>query len=171
MAALVFWLSYLLLAFVIAPAIFRARFGRWPFANRLGRPDAYLVIDCAYGGVTIAFTVCLFVAVIRGSSVDGLGAVHIAGLVLGVSAVALMVWAMISLGASWRIGQDRADAGVSKVTSGSYRLMQHPIYTALILLSIAMILIAGKNSCTVTFAVVTVTYAFVQGWNENRRWR
>jgi protein-S-isoprenylcysteine O-methyltransferase Ste14 len=165
MTARVFWALYLVLAFGIAPAIFRLRFGRWPFAYPLRRADSYLWIDFAYGAATIAFTACLFLA----EPVEGWS--PIAGLVLGVLAVLLGGWAIIAIGPSWRIGQDRAEIGIARVMSGPYRHVRHPIYVGLILLSIAMLLMAGPAPCTITFACATAVYALIQGWNENRRWR
>jgi protein-S-isoprenylcysteine O-methyltransferase Ste14 len=165
MIAQIFWLSYLALAFIIAPAIFRMRFGRWPYAYRFNRPDAYLLIDMMYGVVTIAFTVCLLVLPRTVGMMTGIG------LVLGIAAVAIMAWAVMTLDASWRIGHDRSDAATTYVVRGPYRFASHPIYIALAAISTAMILMAGATLCTVSFAIATVIYGVMQGRNESRLWR
>jgi protein-S-isoprenylcysteine O-methyltransferase Ste14 len=171
MPALVFWSTYLLLAFVITPAIFRWRFGRWPFAYPLHRPDTYLIIDFVYGATTIGFTVCLFITTDRSPRTDGFTIVEGSGFLLGTLAVALILIAIASLGESWRIGQDREATDVRKVRTGPYRYVNHPIYIGLIMLSIAMILLAGATICTVPFAALTLGYAIIQGRSESRQWR
>jgi protein-S-isoprenylcysteine O-methyltransferase Ste14 len=165
MIAQIFWLSYLTLAFIIAPAIFRASFGRWPYAYRLNRPDAYMLIDIMYGAVTLVFTVCLLAPPRTVGPMTGIG------LALGISAVALMAWAVIALGESWRMGQDQSDSATTHVARGPYRFVSHPIYVALATISMAMVLMAGATLCTVPFALATVIYGIVQGCNESRFWR
>ena len=164
-----FWLSYAFTAFVLVPAIFRLQHGRWPYSYPVTRPDRYLVIDFAYGAATAGFTLYLIASFATGMSLPT-SEVQAAGVAAGVLAVAIIAWSILSLGSSWRIGQDVHAGDVSKVTTGPYRLVRHPIYIALILLSLAMILMAGVTIGTTTFIVVTIAYAFVQGWNENHRW-
>lgn len=164
MSALTFWLTYLALAFVIAPAIFRLRYGRWPYAYSVKRYDAYQWIDFTYGTVAIGLAVCLlFSDSSRSISSPG-------GLALGVLAVMLMTLAVISMGPSWRIGQSRSDESVQKVTSGLYRYTRHPIYIALMLLATAVFVMLGMRWYTVAFVLITAAYCYIQARNENRRW-
>ena len=50
---------------------------------------------------------------------------------IAVLAIASAFWAQLAMGASWRIGLDRAEA-TALVTGGPFRWVRNPIYTAMI---------------------------------------
>src|SRR5579872_6147962 len=59
------------------------------------------------------------------------------GAVLLGAGIALMVWAQLSMGASWRIGVDHRTE-TALVVTGPFRLLRNPIYTAMTLLAVGV---------------------------------
>jgi len=69
-----------------------------------------------------------------GDAVAGLGAA------LLVAGVALTVWSQMSMGASWRVGVDHTET-TGLVRTGPYGRIRNPIYTAMILVFGAVVLL------------------------------
>ena len=104
-----------------------------------------------------------------------------AGLALMAAATLFHVWARVHLGRNWTsevaIQQDH-----QLVTSGPYRLVRHPVYTALIALSLGTAVVSGRIVSLLGAALFAAAYArklrleerglsvaFGAQWDEYRR--
>ena len=104
-----------------------------------------------------------------------------AGLAVMAAATLLHVWARVHLGRNWTsevvIQQDH-----QLVTSGPYRLVRHPVYTALIALALGTAIVSGRILSLLGAATFAVAYArklrleemalsatFGARWDEYRR--
>lgn len=165
MNAIIVWLVYLLLAFLIAPLLFRARFGRWPFAYALPPRDAYSWVDILFAAALAGYTWALLtgerprpVSIPGGLGVFGAGA-------------ALQAWAIVTMGRHWRMGQNRKDRTVEYVRHGPFRLIKHPIYISLFIIAIGMALLTGFDGRAFFLVIATASYFGVQGKAETLHWR
>lgn len=86
----------------------------------------------------------------------GAAALGVAGLVCMATATALVVWAQLAMGRSWRIGVD-ANERTELVVRGPFRLVRNPIFSALWLLTFGLAM-AVPNVVAVA-AVVVLTAA------------
>lgn len=103
------------------------------------------------------------------------------GLTVMAAATLLHVWARVHLGRNWTsevaIQQDH-----QLVTSGPYRLVRHPVYTALIALALGTAIVSGRIVSLLGAAMIVVAYArklrleekglsstFGARWDEYRR--
>jgi protein-S-isoprenylcysteine O-methyltransferase Ste14 len=130
---------------VILPALrVRWRTGVWPIV--LGRSRAAHQRHFAWivRGFLIAAAVLLAVYAVAGPSALGVVAAPPAVAALGWTLIALgfvvLVTAQAQMGASWRIGIDERPTAL--VTSGLYRLVRNPIYAAMDLLLVGVLLVA-----------------------------
>lgn len=165
MAAQIVWCIYLVLAFIAAPAVFRTRWGRWPFAYTIPPRDAYAAVDFMYGLSLAAYTGALFF----GAAPDPVSTWW--GLACFGAGFGLQVWAIIVMGHHWRIGRDAADDTVRYVSCGPFRLLRHPIYISLIVIAIGQALLAGFDGRSFLLVTATVIYCGVQGRAETLFWR
>jgi protein-S-isoprenylcysteine O-methyltransferase Ste14 len=163
MIATLTWLSYLMLAFVVVPLVFRIRFGQWPFAFPPSK-SYYTLVEGIFGTVYAVYTVSLLV----GSSTRPISIFW--GLMLTSLSLFGQVWAIVSLGPNWRIGLDTSGRCVY-VGRGPYRFMRHPIYVTLILIASGQVLLVGVDWRTGTLLVATLLYFLQQSRFENRFWR
>lgn len=86
-------------------------------------------------------------------------AIVVAGLLLHVGFVLLAVWARRHLGRHWS-GAITAKVGHELVRSGPYRRLRHPIYTAMVGMTVATALVSGELHAAL--AVVLMVAAYVR---------
>jgi len=165
MVAWIAWIIFLLISFLIAPLFFRARFGRWPFAYAFPPKDAYTWIDILFAIATAAYTVVLFsgdyprpVSVPIGLSIFAIG-------------FALQLWAVVTMGRHWRMGQNRKERKIEYVAHGPFRLLRHPIYIGLFTIAIGMALLTGFDGRAIFLVIVTAAYFGIQGKAEMLHWK
>ncbi len=84
---------------------------------------------------------------------------------------ALIVWAVATLGGSWRIGQDEGDTTCVYVAHGPYRILRHPIYWGMTIAAFGQMLLTAGDLRGLILLVGTVAYALLQGRAESRHWR
>jgi protein-S-isoprenylcysteine O-methyltransferase Ste14 len=75
------------------------------------------------------------------------------GAALLASGVALMGWAQLEMGPSWRVGVDAAER-TGLVTAGPYRRIRNPIYTAMSLVAAGAALLTASPWVAAGFATV-----------------
>jgi protein-S-isoprenylcysteine O-methyltransferase Ste14 len=68
-------------------------------------------------------------------------AVAVAGAAIAALGIALVLWAQFEMGASWRIGVDRAEV-TELVTSGPFRAVRNPIFSGMLLFWAGLALVA-----------------------------
>ena len=90
--------------------------------------------------------------------------VAMAGAVLCVLGLAFGIWARVSLGRSWGMPMAQHD-NPELVTSGPYRLVRHPIYTALAAMLIGTLLVFPVAALP---CALTVTYMVLAARREER---
>lgn len=81
-----------------------------------------------------------------------------AGLALHVGSFALAVWARRHLGRHWS-GAITEKVGHELVRSGPYRLVRHPIYSAMFGMTIGTALVSGEWHALVGVALLVIAYA------------
>jgi protein-S-isoprenylcysteine O-methyltransferase Ste14 len=101
----------------------------------------------------------LFIPVpgLRGPVLPLLPLIVAAGLALQAGAILLAVWARRHLGRNWS-GAITQTVDHQLVRSGPYRLVRHPIYTAMLGLVIGTALVSGELHALVAVAVIAVAY-------------
>lgn len=159
------WMAYMVFGFCVMPLVFRLRFGRWPFAVPLIPRNRYDLTEHAYAVVLGAATL---VSVFDPRAYQAFPSGWLLGLALMVLGVALQIWAILSLGLWWRIGQD-PDERVRRIRSGPYRWVGHPVYVSLSVIVLGEVVLSGFETWWVIVLVATVVYGFVQGPLESRR--
>ncbi len=167
MLATVLWCAYLLIAFGAMSLYARLRYGRFPFVTLLDRPTRYNLIDAVYGLVTGGLAVTL----ILDPPQEPTAVVSAGGVVLFVAGLGLQIWAVLTLGRHWRIGQDESERRTQFVTRGPYRWVGHPIYVSLLVIAVSMCVLSAARSDAVAFGVLTVIYAAIQSRREDHYWR
>lgn len=112
----------------------RRRWGSWGFAMFRSRDPRHLLRDAA---MLVLAIVLVAQAVELAVRPDGIAArmltrpFDLAGAVALFGGVALMVWAQLDLGASWRIGIDEA-ATPGLVMDGLYTVSRNPIFLGMV---------------------------------------
>lgn len=158
------WITYLVFAFGIMPAVFRARFHRWPFAVAFPPRNAYDVVEYLYAALILTFSAALLAALPAPAATAGIGIVTM------IFAVALQTWAVLTLGPNWRIGQDRTDPTCAFVRKGPYHLTPHPIYVSMGLVSAGQALMMGWDCRSAALVLGNLVYGLVQARAEALRW-
>jgi len=105
----------------------------------------------------------------------------LAGLALEGAALGLAVWARRRLGRNWS-GRIEIKQGHELVRTGPYRVLRHPIYTAIIGMTVATAMVDGRIHALLGVALVAAAYwrkirieeaklgeAFGGEWEEYRR--
>ena len=162
------WLAYAAPAYLIGPCLFRLRYARWPVAERFPPRTFYQWMDTLLFCALMGYSAWL---AFGPSPSDALPALLGAGLALWLAGCALRLWAVLSLGRHWRIGQDEGDATHHYVANGPYRFIRHPINTALIIVSAGQGLLTGFDTRACLLCAGAIIYALVQNAAEDRRWR
>lgn len=167
------WFLYAVPAYVVGPALFRLRRGRWPMARVFPPRTPYALVDSALAMALLAYSAWAALAYRRQEPAaawteDPWLAAGVGASVLGAG---LRAWAIAALGPSWRIGQDEADPVARHVRRGPYRLMHHPINTGLVLVAVGQAAMTRLHPAALALLGVAVVYFAVQGRAEERRWR
>ena len=102
----------------------------------------------------------LFIPVpgLRGRFLPLLPLIVAAGLTLQAGAILLAVWARRHLGRNWS-GAITETVGHQLVRSGPYRLVRHPIYSAMLGMTVGTTLVSGELHALLALAVMAVAYA------------
>lgn len=183
MLALLTWTLYAGGLYVLWSAGFRMAYGRWPMAYSLPPRDRYTWIDMGLSAAMWAyFAWCVWVgwadlravtgAMARGESVAwSLSRLEWAGLATAALGAGLRVWTLIVLGPNWRMGQDKADTKHEFVKSGPYRLMKHPINTAMVVTAVGHVALTNGAWAAWGLLAVGVAYHLLQGAAEVAFWK
>jgi protein-S-isoprenylcysteine O-methyltransferase Ste14 len=159
------WLAYLALSFVVWPSVFRAKFGRWPFAYAFPPTDSATLVDCVYALVLALYTGALLIGdPIAPQSLAG-------GLALFGVGYALQMWAIVTMGRHWRFGRSSRDDTAEFVSHGAFRVLRHPIYASIIIIAFAMGLLAGFDGRAALLIFASCLYFGIQGRAETLHWR
>jgi protein-S-isoprenylcysteine O-methyltransferase Ste14 len=162
----VLWLVYAVPAYLLWPLVFRARYGFSAVKERFPPRNFYGWIDFILGLALLGYSAWVVFRPHRGPppiSIPG-------GIGVWCAGAALRIWAVATLGRNWRIGQDDQDTQAEFVAAGPYKLMNHPINTALILVAIGQALLTGLSAGAIGLLTVAVAYFLIQGRAEERRW-
>ncbi len=85
---------------------------------------------------------------------------HMAGVALCAAGVAIAIWARYTLGRNWS-GVPTVKENHELITSGPYRFVRHPIYTGILLATLASAFVAtGRLGGLVFFLVLAVMLHF-----------
>ena len=158
------WIAYLCVHFVLIPGWFAWRYRRSPYALRSLPRNGYDLDESAYGLLVVGYTI----AVLLGPLIEPRWTVLAVAFVIAGSA--LIVWAVATLGGSWRIGQDEGDTTCVHVARGPYRFLRHPIYLGMTISAWGQMLLTDGDLRGLILLVGTVTYGLLQGRAESRRW-
>ncbi len=168
MTAKIAWVLYAGGFYILWAVGFRVRYRRWPVAYRVRGADAaarmYVLTDLGLNLSLTAYTVWLLLgAEPRPVSVAaGLG-------VVGVGFV-LRLWAVLTLGPNWRMGQDEQDPDAQFVARGPYRLLKHPLNAALVVVAVGQGLLTGLDVRAALLVVAAAVYYVLQARAEERHW-
>jgi len=101
----------------------------------------------------------LFIPVpgLRGRFLPLLPLIVAAGLALQAGAILLAVWARRHLGRNWS-GAITETVGHQLVRSGPYRRVRHPIYSAMLGMTVGTAVVSGELHALVALALMTVAY-------------
>ncbi len=84
------------------------------------------------------------------------------GVVLCVAGLAFCIWARFTLGRNWS-GVVTLKGGHELITSGPYALVRHPIYTGLLAMFVATVIVLGHVA-----GIVAMPFVFVSIWIKLR---
>lgn len=141
-ATLVLFTVYFLVAFVLRTWLqvrssgdsgFRGISGRPGSAGRWGGVLFVLALVAGVAGPLLALLGLAPIGALESS------AVQTAGIAVAVGGIGTTFAAQISMGSSWRIGVDAAEM-TTLVTGGAFALARNPIFTAMILTAVGLVL-------------------------------
>lgn len=158
------WIAYLCVHFVLVPGWFGWRYRRPAYALRWLPRNGYDLVESAYGLLVVGYTI----AVLFGPLTEPRWTVVAVACVIAGSG--LIVWAVATLGGSWRIGQDEGDATCVYVTHGPYRFLRHPIYWGMTISAFGQMLLTAGDLRGLILLVGTVAYTLLQGRAESHCW-
>jgi protein-S-isoprenylcysteine O-methyltransferase Ste14 len=164
--AAITWLVYAVPAYLLYTVVFRIRYGKSAVAEQFPPRNLYGWIDFALAGCLIGYSVWVVFGAATAEPVSIL-----AGLCFWSAGCLLRIWAVWTLGPHWRIGQDESDGTTEYVRTGPYRIMDHPINSALVLVAIGQALMAGLDARAIFLLGFAVTYLLVQAGAEKAFWR
>lgn len=141
--ALAGYALFLLLAFGLRTFLQWRRTGDSGFRGVTGRPGS------AEWFAGRLFTVALLIGVLAPlfaltglvepfSAIDTAG-VHVAGIVLYLAGLGLTLASQFQMGSSWRVGVNE-DEETALVTAGLFSLARNPIFTAMVVLTVGLVL-------------------------------
>lgn len=162
------WLVYAVTAYIGWTVYHRVRYGRWPVAERFPPRRVYEWMDFGLGVCLAAYSAWI-VLVPPGPGVRPISVW--AGAAVWAMGFGLRVWAVVTLGPHWRMGQDESDTTTEFVARGPYRIMHHPINTALVVVAIGQALMTGLDARALFLLGFSVVYLLVQGRAEERYWK
>ncbi len=158
------WLLWLFISYLVTPVIFIARHRHSPYAYHLRRWNTVQTLDMCLAGAIALYSTGLFVSPPRNPISTTLGiTLHICGL-------CGTLWAISHLGPHWRLGHDDNDASTTIVTTGPYRLVNHPIYLCMGLSFVAQTILDGAHWSAIALVVVLIVFWIIQGRAERARW-
>jgi protein-S-isoprenylcysteine O-methyltransferase Ste14 len=158
------WVAYLCVHFGFVPGWFAWRYQRSPYALRWLPRNGYDLGESAYGLLVAGYTVAVLIGPLPEPRWPLLA------LVCVIAGSGLILWAVATLGGSWRIGQDDNDTTCVYATRGPYRLLRHPIYVGMALSAFGQMLLTAADLRGLTLFLGTVAYGLLQGRAESRRW-
>jgi protein-S-isoprenylcysteine O-methyltransferase Ste14 len=157
-AALVLFVVYLLLGFVVRTWLQWRRTGDGGFRGISGRPGSP---EWAAG---VSFVVALVAGVLGpATALAGLdplavldvAALRWAGAVLAVAGIVATLAVQLQMGASWRIGVDAGER-TDLVTSGTFGLVRNPIFTVMAVTGLGLALMTPNVVALTGFVVLIV---------------
>ena len=164
MLARIVWITFAACALVLLPTLFYLRYGRWPILSSFTPRDTYMLVNFLHGVAEALYTIWLLFGR-EPKAVSSMG-----GLAMFACGSALCLWAVVTMGPNWRMGQDPSDQSVYYVSSGPFRLLRHPIYAGLVIISLGQGLLTGFDGRAVLLIAASVLYFIVQGRAESRYW-
>jgi protein-S-isoprenylcysteine O-methyltransferase Ste14 len=167
MIAVLTWLAYAGVFYIGWTVGFRGRYGRWPVAYRVpprsGREAVYTLADLGLNLSLMGYTAWLVLGP-RPEPVSVVG-----GVLLVVLGAALRLWTVVVLGSNWRMGQDESDT-TQFVAQGPYRIMNHPINTALVVVAVGQGFLTGFDGRAMFLVAAAGLYLVVQAGAERAFW-
>jgi protein-S-isoprenylcysteine O-methyltransferase Ste14 len=79
------------------------------------------------------------------------------GLAVELTGFALAIWARRTLGSNWS-GEVRIATGHQLVRTGPYKLIRHPIYTAVLTMYLGILIVSGQVHATVGLTIIVLAY-------------
>jgi len=79
--------------------------------------------------------------------------VEIIGLIIYLSGFALMIWALIRLGMNYQLGGVDPRSNDKMVSSGPYKIIRHPMYTAALCIALGLSLLIQSIACFGVFCI------------------
>jgi protein-S-isoprenylcysteine O-methyltransferase Ste14 len=79
------------------------------------------------------------------------------GLVIQVAGLVLAIWSRRTLGSNWS-GEVRIATGHQLVSSGPYRSIRHPIYTAILAMYLGIMLVSGEVHALLAWLMILIAY-------------
>lgn len=125
-----------------------------PLADRAGAAGFVLALVLLVAAPFVALAGAGDLVVLDGS------AWGVAGAVVGSAGVVLTVAAQLAMSDSWRIGVDRTER-TELVTAGPFRSVRNPIFTAMVLATVGLVLLV-PNAVALAALVVLVASLQVQ---------
>lgn len=162
------WLSYALVSYILWSIYFRLRYHHSPIANAFPPRTRYAAIDFALAICLITYSAWIALGPPPDPMWNGAGTW--AGLAVFLIGAALRLWAILTLGPHWRIGQDERDTNTQYVATGPYRLMHHPINVALVLVAIGQTFMTGLNPRSLFLLAFSTAYLLIQARAEEQHW-
>ena len=158
------WLAYLGVHFILVPSWFAWRYRRSPYALKWLPRNGYDVVESTYGLLVAGYTVAVLLAPLPEPKWPVLA------LACVISGSGLILWAVATLGGSWRIGQDENDSTCVHVPHGPYRVLHHPIYWGMTISAFGQMLLTAADQRGLVLLAGTIVYVLLQGRAESRRW-
>lgn len=157
--ALAAYVVYLALAFGLRALIHYRRTGTSGYVGLSGSPfslewSAGVLFAIAVVAAGLAPVLELAGIVAPWEALDG-SAAHALGMASALVGIAGTLWAQLAMGASWRVGVDRA-ARTELVSEGPFRFVRNPIFTWMTFASVGLTLLAPNAVALVSLAALLV---------------
>lgn len=156
-AALLVYLSFLLLVFGVRTVIHLRTTGTSGFlgvSGRVGSAEWFGGVSFVFATIVGLLSPVLAVAGIvePDPSYDAIRAI---GLVVGTLGILLTLRAQAAMGKSWRIGVDETER-TELVTTGAFGIVRNPVFSAMIVFSIGLLLAVPTFVSVIAFAALMV---------------